>query len=60
MAADFRLRTAAAGDARALHRLAVRSKAHWGYSADFMAECHEELRIDVAQLDSGLVTIAFD
>ena len=34
--------------------LAQRSKAHWGYSAEFMAQCQGELTYSVAQLQDPL------
>ena len=36
-------RPARAADAPVLTELAIRSKAHWGYSAEFMEACREEL-----------------
>jgi GNAT superfamily N-acetyltransferase len=33
------IRTAIAGELEALSALCLRSKAHWGYDADFMARC---------------------
>lgn len=40
-----RLRDARAGEAEALTGLVMRSKAHWGYDAEFLAACAPELRI---------------
>lgn len=37
------IRAAQADDAALLSGLAMRSKAHWGYSAEFMEACREEL-----------------
>jgi len=39
------LRRARPEEADALTALAIRSKAHWGYDADFMQRCIPELRI---------------
>jgi GNAT superfamily N-acetyltransferase len=39
------IREARAEEAGALSALALRSKAHWGYSAAFMARCQPELTI---------------
>ena len=41
----YRLRTAEPKDANELSALAMRSKAHWGYSAEFMTACRHELAI---------------
>ena len=40
-----RIRPATAGEARLLSDLALRSKAHWGYNADFLEACRAELTI---------------
>lgn len=37
------LRTAQPGEAAAISELALRSKAHWGYPAEFIEACREEL-----------------
>lgn len=39
----FILRAAKPEEANLLSQLAMRSKAHWGYSAEFMQACREEL-----------------
>ena len=59
------LRPARLDEARPLTELALRSKAVWGYSADFMAACRDELSVDedklhamrhvVAVVDGGIV-----
>lgn len=41
--ANVRVREARAEEAGALTDLALRSKAHWGYDAVFLAACREEL-----------------
>lgn len=40
-------------EAGLLSNLALRSKAHWGYSQDFLDSCQPELTIDAAQIGSG-------
>lgn len=40
-----------------LSALARRSKAHWGYSAEFMAACHEELSVTPRLLREGEVFV---
>ncbi|MCB9608374.1 MAG: GNAT family N-acetyltransferase [Polyangiaceae bacterium] len=47
----LRGRTAEAEDAAVLSGLALRSKAVWGYSEDFMARCREELTLTPNQLE---------
>lgn len=44
-------RRAVPGDAAELSALALRSKAIWGYSAEFMARCREELTLTPDQLE---------
>ena len=39
------IRVAAPQDADCLSALAMRSKAHWGYSAEFMNACEQELAV---------------
>jgi GNAT superfamily N-acetyltransferase len=45
------LRPAFAGDAGELSDLAVRSKAHWGYSSDFIDTCRDELTCTPDQIE---------
>ena len=52
------IRTARPGEAAALTALGLRSKAHWGYDAAFMARVAVELRWDEADLRSMLVHVA--
>lgn len=52
------LRTARPLDAAALSALALRSKAHWGYDAAFMAMCVPELTVTPALIDDGLALVA--
>jgi GNAT superfamily N-acetyltransferase len=42
-----KIRRARAEEAAALSALARRSKAHWGYDAEFMARCREELTVSL-------------
>jgi GNAT superfamily N-acetyltransferase len=46
-------RKAKISEAKALSLLAIRSKAHWGYSKEFMENCREELTVTVDDLKSG-------
>jgi GNAT superfamily N-acetyltransferase len=52
---DPTLRAARADEAAELSALALRSKAHWGYSAEFLAACAAELAIDPARIDEVVV-----
>ena len=52
------LRPAVATDAPALSELAMDSKASWGYSADFMEACREELTITDRRIDDEMMTVA--
>lgn len=47
------IRAAHPSEAKALSEIAFRSKAHWGYSASFMADCREELSITPEQIESS-------
>ena len=49
MAADI-IRFAKSEEASELSELAMRSKGHWGYDADFLANCKEELTYNKSQL----------
>ncbi len=46
------IRVAAHSEAAAISSLAIRSKAHWGYSDEFMEACREELTWSESQIDS--------
>jgi GNAT superfamily N-acetyltransferase len=46
------IRNAFPDEARFLSDLAMRSKAHWGYSQDFMNSCRSELNVDPANMSS--------
>lgn len=56
MSTSVELRPARAGEAASLSALALRSKAHWGYSAEFLDAVREELTVTEEQL--GDVTVA--
>ena len=46
------IRPAESGEAALLSVLAFRSKAYWGYSAEFMAACRRELTYSGKQIDA--------
>lgn len=50
------LRPGRPGEAAELSALALRSKAHWGYSAEFLEACRRELTVAESQL--AAVTVA--
>jgi GNAT superfamily N-acetyltransferase len=52
------LRRACRDEAGALTELALRSKAHWGYDAAFLAACRDELTVAPADLEAGRVIVA--
>ena len=39
-------------EAAALSALAIRSKGHWGYDAEFLEACRDELTVDPDRIDS--------
>jgi GNAT superfamily N-acetyltransferase len=49
------VRIATADDLTALTAICLRAKAHWGYDADFMAACADELTLQPDDLGPGLV-----
>ena len=49
---DPEIRPAIAADAAILSSLAFRSKAHWGYSIEFMAACKSELTYTTAIIEA--------
>ncbi|MFG2663838.1 GNAT family N-acetyltransferase [Streptomyces sp. NPDC048387] len=51
-------RPARPGEAAALSALVMRSKAYWGYGADFLAACAPQLRIREEELTARRVTVA--
>ena len=60
MTAPRRLRPAREGEAPALGALCVRSKAHWGYDAQFMRLSWRSLQIDPTAIAEGRVSVAVD
>jgi GNAT superfamily N-acetyltransferase len=54
------IRLARDDEAAALSALCVRSKAHWGYDAEFMRASHHSLQIDPAAIEAGRVFVAAD
>lgn len=50
MSKSLRIREAFPQEANLLSRLALRSKAHWGYSEDFLDACRSELTVDASRL----------
>ncbi|WP_339738407.1 GNAT family N-acetyltransferase [uncultured Maricaulis sp.] len=55
---DIRLRPARPGEAQALSALCLRSKAHWGYDAAFMAAVEPYLKVTDDAISSGHATVA--
>jgi GNAT superfamily N-acetyltransferase len=55
---DIRLRPARPGEAQALSALCLRSKAYWGYEADFMAAVAPYLRVTDEAIAQGHATVA--
>ena len=60
MASDISVRSARVGEAQSLTALCVRSKAHWGYDADFMRRSTASLTVSDADIASGRVLVATD
>jgi GrpB-like predicted nucleotidyltransferase (UPF0157 family)/GNAT superfamily N-acetyltransferase len=52
------IRRAEPGECEALSDLALRSKAHWGYDANFLAACRAELTVKPADVERLRVTVA--
>lgn len=52
------IRPAVSGDATVLSDIAFRSKAYWGYDADFMARCRNELTVTAADIEAKPVFVA--
>jgi len=52
------LRSARPGEATALTDLCLRSKAHWGYDAAFMAACRRELTVSAAVASGPFLRVA--
>jgi GNAT superfamily N-acetyltransferase len=55
--ARTRIRAASAGEAGLLSDLALRSKAHWGYDADFLEKCRAELTVPEDYITSAPVFV---
>jgi GNAT superfamily N-acetyltransferase len=54
------IRRAVAYEAQALSELALRSKAHWGYDAQFMARCAKELTVTPDQIEANPTFVVID
>src|SRR5258705_222115 len=54
------IRTAQTGEGESLSALCVRSKAHWGYDAAFMAKSAAALCVSEADIAAGRVVVAVD
>ncbi|MFI5670004.1 GNAT family N-acetyltransferase [Streptomyces sp. NPDC051704] len=55
-----KLRAARPGEAEELTALVLRSKAHWGYDAAFLASCMPELRIPAGEVADRRIVVAED
>jgi GNAT superfamily N-acetyltransferase len=53
------IRTASPDEAEALHALSIRSKAHWGYDAAFMALAAPKLALPADWIVAGRVFVAW-
>jgi predicted N-acetyltransferase YhbS len=56
--AEVVIRRATPAEADLLSALAQRSKAHWGYSAEFMEACRPELRYEAPRIAANPVFVA--
>jgi GNAT superfamily N-acetyltransferase len=54
------IRPASAGEAPNLTALCLRSKAHWGYDAEFMRRCLPSLTVSEQSITEGRVLVATD
>jgi len=54
------IRPARAGEEASLSALCLRSKAHWGYDAEFMRLCALSLTVSAASIADGRVLVASD
>jgi GNAT superfamily N-acetyltransferase len=52
---DSAIRRARPAEAGVLSALALRSKAHWGYDADFLAACRDDLTLSADDIATSLV-----
>jgi hypothetical protein len=55
---DVLIRSARATEADILTDLALRSKAHWGYDADFLEACRDELTVAAHEVARRRTTVA--
>ncbi len=51
--AQLRVRAARPTEAHLLSELALRSKGHWGYDAEFLRACQAELKLSPAEVRDG-------
>ena len=58
MVSNVTLRSARPDEAEVLTELVLRSKAHWGYSEEFMESCREELTIHAHTMVASRMTVA--
>ncbi|MFD2691099.1 GNAT family N-acetyltransferase [Streptomyces phyllanthi] len=56
----MRIRPARAEEATALTELVLRSKAHWGYDAEFLEACREELTVRPGEIADRRIVVAED
>ncbi len=56
----MKIRRAEPAESEVLSALAFQSKAHWGYSDEFMAACRHELTLSARQIEAGDVWVAED
>ena len=54
---DPAIRRARPAEAGALSALALRSKAHWGYDAEFLAACRDDLTISADEITSSAIYV---
>jgi GNAT superfamily N-acetyltransferase len=55
--ADSTIRRARSAEASVLSALALRSKSHWGYDADFLAACRDELTLTADDIATSAVYV---
>ena len=58
MASDVTMRPARPEEAETLTELVMRSKAHWGYSDEFMENCRAELTVQPEEVVPSRTTVA--
>ena len=54
---DPAIRRARPEEAGVLSALALRSKAHWGYDADFLAACRDDLTLIPEEIATSMVYV---